>query len=280
MKVALLCVVVMGCLLADSTGQGSTFEFKCGVEEHQEEVIARMDAEDVKLDELQVQHHELQGKLDEVQAQNDDLRVKMDTMEEKMDDLKLLLEKVVTNTAPQWITIQRRGQFGKAANFFAKSMDDYKTGFGNTTGDFWLGLDELARLTKDGKWEMQVDLVDYADKTYSGVYHKFRVGAGPRYELEVGQYDSSKSTMGDDVFSYHNKMAFSTKDVDQDIHSGDCSNTHGGHGGWWYQECHHININGENTGNDKKDYTGMTVHTGGGWYVMIKETEMKMVKIM
>eukprot|EP00092_Neocalanus_flemingeri_P040064 GFUD01043637.1.p1 GENE.GFUD01043637.1~~GFUD01043637.1.p1 ORF type:complete len:222 (+),score=77.78 GFUD01043637.1:115-780(+) len=221
MKVALLCVVVMVCLLADTTACN-----RKGVAQHSTTTV---------------------------------------------------------NPAPlidgQWITIQRRRQFENPANFFAKSMNDYKTGFGNVNRDFWLGLDELARLTKDGKWEMQVDLVDYAGKTYRGVYHKFRVGAGPRYELEVGEYDSSKSTMGKDVFREHNKMAFSTKDVDQDTNSGDCSNMFG-HGGWWYQLCHSININGENTGNDKVDYEGMVLNTAGGQYVMMKETEMKMKKKM
>eukprot|EP00092_Neocalanus_flemingeri_P045310 GFUD01050553.1.p1 GENE.GFUD01050553.1~~GFUD01050553.1.p1 ORF type:complete len:360 (-),score=110.91 GFUD01050553.1:68-1147(-) len=196
----------------------------------------------------------------------------------KLDDLKQLLHNVIANQGPQWVVIQRRGQFGNPADFFAKSMADYKTGFGNVDKDFWLGLAELARQTKDGKWEMQVDLVDYAGKAYRGDYHKFRVGAGPRYELVVGEYDSSKSTMGKDVFIVHNKMAFSTKDVDQDTKSdGSCSNKYG-HGGWWYQACVFININGENTGNDNYASKGMRVNAGG--QVMMKESKMKMKKIM
>eukprot|EP00092_Neocalanus_flemingeri_P045309 GFUD01050552.1.p1 GENE.GFUD01050552.1~~GFUD01050552.1.p1 ORF type:complete len:232 (-),score=90.95 GFUD01050552.1:101-775(-) len=224
----------------------------------------------------------MDGKIDTLEGKVGSLEGKMDNVEGKLDDLKQLLQIVIANTGPQWVVIQRRGQFGNPANFFAKSMADYKTGFGNVDKEFWLGLDELARLTKDGKWEMQVDLVDYAGNTYRGVYHKFRVGAGPRYELEVGEYDSSKSTMGNDVFSYHNKMAFSTKDVDQDTWPNDCSNNYGGQGGWWYKSCSNININGENTGNDKDDAKGMRVHWigKGKQHVMMKETEMKMKKIM
>eukprot|EP00092_Neocalanus_flemingeri_P045307 GFUD01050550.1.p1 GENE.GFUD01050550.1~~GFUD01050550.1.p1 ORF type:complete len:231 (-),score=92.98 GFUD01050550.1:79-750(-) len=221
----------------------------------------------------------MDGKIDTLEGKVGSLEGKMDNVEGKLDDLKQLLQIVIANTGPQWVVIQRRGQFGNPANFFAKSMADYKTGFGNVDKEFWLGLDELARLTKDGKWEMQVDLVDYAGNTYRGVYHKFRVGAGPRYELEVGEYDSSKSTMGFDVFSGNNKMAFSTKDVDQDTKPGDCSNQYG-HGGWWYDACTNININGQDTGNNKADHEGMAAWNVGktGHWVMMKETEMKMKK--
>eukprot|EP00092_Neocalanus_flemingeri_P013055 GFUD01014069.1.p1 GENE.GFUD01014069.1~~GFUD01014069.1.p1 ORF type:complete len:303 (+),score=112.10 GFUD01014069.1:87-911(+) len=274
----------MAYLLTDTTGQ-ETFEYKCGVEELQEEVLTRMDA-------LQAENNELQEKIETMEGTLMSVEEKVDNLEGKLEYLTQLLEKVIAHytvkpaplvdeqknsSGPQWIGIQRRGQFGNPTNFFARSMDEYKIGFGNMTGEFWLGLDELARLTKDGKWEMQVDLVDYAGKTYTGIYHKFRVGAGPRYELEVGEYDSSKSTMGFDVFRENNKMAFSTKDVDQDTKSGDCSNKYG-QGGWWYSACYDININGQNTGNAKVDNKGMAVYPGQN--VMMKETEMKMKKKM
>ena len=46
-----------------------------------------------------------------------------------------------------------------------------------------------------------------------------------------------------DSLSYHKDQQFSTKDVDND-HRGDesCSNTF--LGAWWYNDCHHSNLNG------------------------------------
>jgi ficolin len=42
--------------------------------------------------------------------------------------------------------------------------------------------------------------------------------------------------------SYHNGMKFSTKDVDNDAHSSQCSQDY--KGAWWYDSCYHSNLNG------------------------------------
>eukprot|EP00092_Neocalanus_flemingeri_P079625 GFUD01099225.1.p1 GENE.GFUD01099225.1~~GFUD01099225.1.p1 ORF type:complete len:314 (+),score=82.47 GFUD01099225.1:97-1038(+) len=120
MKVALLYVVVMAYLLADSTtAQGSTFEFKCGVEELKEDFISRMDNVEGKLNSVEGKldnvegnlnnvegkldsvEGKLEGKLDELQVQHQDLQGKIDRMatvvDGKLDDLKQLLEKVITS---------------------------------------------------------------------------------------------------------------------------------------------------------------------------------------
>eukprot|EP00092_Neocalanus_flemingeri_P056049 GFUD01066376.1.p1 GENE.GFUD01066376.1~~GFUD01066376.1.p1 ORF type:complete len:323 (-),score=114.50 GFUD01066376.1:6-974(-) len=259
------------------------------------ELVRKVETVDEKIEEVQQQNSELVGKADsvegqlntveekmeEMQLQTRELVKKVDTVAAKMGELKQMLELLIVHTVPLWILVQRRGQYGNPANFFARSMAEYKAGFGSEEQEFWIGLDELARLTKDGKWEMQVDLVDFAGNWYTGIYHNFRVGEGPRYQLEVGEYDSGKSTLGKDVFNYHNMMAFSTKDVDQDHHSSeDCSNR-GGNGGWWYKSCDHISINGENTGNNKIDDKAMNADVGeGGKWLAMKETEMKIKKII
>ena len=49
-------------------------------------------------------------------------------------------------------------------------------------------------------------------------------------------------TAGDSL-SKGNGMAFSTKDRDNDIWSGDCAVEH--RAAWWYKACHDSNLNGK-----------------------------------
>jgi len=42
--------------------------------------------------------------------------------------------------------------------FFHKVWADFKAGFGDVTGDYWLGNDQIHELTKDGGYKLRVDL--------------------------------------------------------------------------------------------------------------------------
>ena len=53
---------------------------------------------------------------------------------------------------------QRRGQHGNPADYFAREMAQYERGFGDPGAEFWLGLDKLATLTRDGGAELMVKL--------------------------------------------------------------------------------------------------------------------------
>ena len=49
---------------------------------------------------------------------------------------------------------------------FNRSWCDYKHGFGNLNGEFWLGLDKINRLTWRTKNKLRVDLSDAALKQH------------------------------------------------------------------------------------------------------------------
>ena len=62
-----------------------------------------------------------------------------------------------------------------------------------------------------------------------------------------------------DRFSYHDDMKFSTFDRDNDKHSTNCCDEHGG-GGWWLKDCWHLNPNGVY---GKHGYGGIAYYDGG-----------------
>ncbi|XP_063442542.1 fibrinogen C domain-containing protein 1-B-like [Mytilus trossulus] len=135
-----------------------------------------------------------------------------------------------------WIVIQRRQD-----NFtdFYRTWSDYKKGFGSLNGSFWLGNDNIHKLTSSGRYELRVDLSDWEGGTWYAVYKTFKVeNESSKYKLTVGDYSG---TAGDSL-GYHNSEKFSTKDQDNDSASNDCAKE--AQGGWWYKGCHHSNLNG------------------------------------
>ena len=165
-----------------------------------------------------------------------------------------------------WTVIQRRGQFGNPPNYFAKLWNDYRAGFGNVDGEFWLGLDNMAEMTRQGNWELRVDLTDWDGAEYFALYDHFQVGPGPNYQLSLSGFNSV-STLGDSLtradWQNLNGMSFSTSDRDNDKHSGNCAATYRGGGGWWYNSCSWANLNGKNYETQKNDASSIGWFYGG-----------------
>ena len=75
---------------------------------------------------------------------------------------------------------------------FYRGWDDYKRGFGNLNGEFWLGMDKIHRLTKE-RSRLRVDLEDTTGKTAYAEYDIFGVTSErSKYKLSLGTY-SGKS---------------------------------------------------------------------------------------
>ncbi|CAH3190779.1 unnamed protein product, partial [Porites evermanni] len=85
-----------------------------------------------------------------------------------------------------WTVFQKR--VDGSVDFYL-GWDDYKRGFGNLNGEFWLGLDKIHRLTK-GRSKLRVDLEDFDNQTAYAEYDSFAVGdEQSKYKLEsLGQY--------------------------------------------------------------------------------------------
>ena len=76
---------------------------------------------------------------------------------------------------------------------------DYEDRFGNLTGEFWLGLGKINRLTKEQSNTLRVDLGDFDGNTSYAQYTTFSVDdSTEEYRLHViaGEYSG---TAGDSL---------------------------------------------------------------------------------
>ena len=85
-----------------------------------------------------------------------------------------------------WTVFQKR--LDGSVDFY-RGWNDYKLGFGNLNGEFWLGLDKIYRLTKSERCKLRVDLEDTAGKTAWAEYDMFAVTSErTKYQLGIGTY--------------------------------------------------------------------------------------------
>ena len=150
---------------------------------------------------------------------------------------------------------------------FYRGWNDYKSGFGQLTAEFWLGNDKIHRLTAARPSSLRVELEDWNGVRVFAKYGKFKIGDEQvQYRIKVGSYSG---TAGDSL-AYHDNMAFSTKDRDNSRNNCAVSYT----GAWWYNSCHHSNLNGKYLG-DKYDSRGVTWYHFKS-YRSLKFAEMKL----
>lgn len=81
------------------------------------------------------------------------------------------------------------------------------------------------------------------------------------YRLRLGTYSGTAGDSMNFSTNYsHLDMPFSTYDMDNDRYdSGDCSESSGGKGGWWFNKCVGANLNGLNYADGKAttDWNGI-----------------------
>ncbi|XP_053407170.1 microfibril-associated glycoprotein 4-like [Mercenaria mercenaria] len=149
----------------------------------------------------------------------------------------------MTTDSGGWTVFQRR-QNGSVD--FNRDWNDYKFGFGELDGEFWLGNEYVNILTDDGEThELRIDLEDHDGNRAYAKYSKFKVGPeSTNYTLEVSGYNGNA---GDSLEKHshrywiHNGMPFSTKDRDNDNYDdGNCAIIDGG---WWYNHCYASKLN-------------------------------------
>ncbi|XP_028656633.2 tenascin-like isoform X1 [Erpetoichthys calabaricus] len=164
-----------------------------------------------------------------------------------------------------WTVFQRRKN-GKT-NFY-RSWNEYKNGFGNISDEFWLGNDNIHKLTTQSPQMLRVDLRTKHEHAFA-VYRTFNVDKEQReFRLTISGYSG---TAGDSLL-YHNGQPFSTKDRDLKKLVTRCAVSY--KGGWWYKNCHEANLNGIYGNNNNQQ--GINWLHWKGQNFSIPFTEMKL----
>ena len=152
-------------------------------------------------------------------------------------------------------TIQRR--ISDSVNF-NRDWDDYVTGFGEEDGNYWMGLEEIHQLTTTHDMSLFIDIETFEGEPFTMKLETFSVGnATSNYTIV---YSQSSDRVKDSMFTdYHNGMMFTTRDRDNDIATNINCASDINRGGWWYNNCAHINLNGNYEGNVTSTVTGIIV---------------------
>nr|XP_004542448.1 angiopoietin-related protein 4 [Maylandia zebra] len=139
-----------------------------------------------------------------------------------------------------WTVIQRR-QDGSVD--FDQLWDAYEKGFGSLNGEFWLGLEKIYSIAKDGSYILNIKLSDWVDDLAT-VRLPFQLGGQEtKYSLQIqkgGTFSDLESSLATDTAS---GLPFSTHDQDNDQKSDTNCAKHLS-GGWWFSNCGRSNLNG------------------------------------
>ncbi|KAK3788959.1 hypothetical protein RRG08_010207 [Elysia crispata] len=167
-----------------------------------------------------------------------------------------------------WIIIQRRSKGD--VNYY-RGWEEYKNGFGDLAGDFWLGNRHIHRITSSGSHELRVELVYQGRLAYARYGIFVMADEASNFSLNVSDYSG---TAGDSLVKHGLGEQFTTFDRDNDRDKRQCAKAC--KGAWWYGVCGHSNLNGKWLEGDWK---------GPWWYSLsgknpLTYTEMKIRRLV
>ena len=123
-----------------------------------------------------------------------------------------------------------------------RSWAEYKVGFGDPSGNYWLGNDLLSQLTANNRYKLRFDLQQYGTGNwYNAEYSTFIVlSEADNYTLQVAGFSGNANY--DALGLRQNGQKFSTFDRDNDLWSyGNCAAVFGG---FWWRHCGLCRVNG------------------------------------
>ena len=143
-----------------------------------------------------------------------------------------------------WTVIQRR--IDDKINF-QRNWNDCKHGFGDLTGNFWIGLENMHILAGPSKGAtLRIELKHWlkGNTTFLAKYGTFMIAdESDGYRLNVADYSGNAGDAFNLVQSDRitNGMKFTTFDRDNDLFLRNCAIDF--KGGWWFRACHFSHLN-------------------------------------
>lgn len=118
---------------------------------------------------------------------------------------------------------------------FNRTWYEHQSGFGNASGEYFMGTENLHLLTTNKNYRLRIEF-ELADGTYKfSEWDTFYVfDLANKYKLSVGAFLAHSMTT-DCLSSQINNMFFSTADYDNDRNNNNCALNY--KTGWWYNTC-------------------------------------------
>ncbi|NXG59723.1 ANGP4 protein, partial [Hemiprocne comata] len=136
-----------------------------------------------------------------------------------------------------WTVIQLRTNGSLS---FQKGWREYKQGFGDAAGEYWLGNEAVHLLTSQAPYALRIELWDWEGGQVYAHYGKFQLGSERQlYRLSLQDYSG---TAGQQSGLALQGTRFSTRDADNDNCLCKCAQMLSG--GWWFDACGLSNLNG------------------------------------
>ncbi|XP_071835598.1 uncharacterized protein [Apostichopus japonicus] len=140
-----------------------------------------------------------------------------------------------------WMLFQRRVD---ASVSFFNDWITYRDGFGDLNSSFWLGNEKIHVISAERDHQLRIDIWFNTTNDASEYlhYNLFRISSeATKYGITLGSYTGSFDY---DYMDYHRDMKFSTYDQDNDLVLQNCAISEFHPGGWWFNGCYAIMLNG------------------------------------
>ncbi|XP_078410966.1 angiopoietin-1-like [Cetorhinus maximus] len=168
-----------------------------------------------------------------------------------------------------WTVIQRRVN---GSTDFQRNWREYKMGFGDGAGEYWLGNEAIYLLTSQRVYSLRIELRDWDGNQVYSLYEKFHLSSEKQnYRLFLKGYSGTAGRQSS--LSVHG-ASFSTRDADNDNCHCKCALMLTG--GWWFDACGLSNLNGMyyTAGNNIRKLNGIKWHYFRGPSYSLRATSM------
>uniref|UniRef100_A0A8C6WSE2 Angiopoietin 2a n=1 Tax=Neogobius melanostomus TaxID=47308 RepID=A0A8C6WSE2_9GOBI len=168
-----------------------------------------------------------------------------------------------------WTVIQKR--FDGHVDFH-RTWQEYKKGFGEASGEYWLGNEFVSKVTNLHLYKLRIELNDWEGNAGLSQYELFSLESeAQNYRILLKGYSGTAgkiSSIGEPGSD------FSAKDADNDKCVCKCSQLTTG--GWWFDACGPSNLNGMyyQQGQNSNRFNGIKWYYWKGSGYSLKSTKM------